>query len=114
MEAAALTFALVGGVGLLLGALTRFDSAALIVIYILGLILQQLANASGALNSGGLPSWLTAAGRGLPPVVQLDLLREQLFAATPLDQAQLWHVLGYGAACWALGLILLRRLPLAR
>jgi hypothetical protein len=111
-EAAALTFALIGGVGLLLGALTRFDAAALIAIYILGLILQ-LANAPGALNGAGLPSWLTATGRALPPFVQLDQLREQLYAATPLDQPQLWHVLGYGAACWALGLILLRRLPLA-
>jgi hypothetical protein len=114
MEAAALTFALIGGVGLLLGALTRFDSAVLIAIYVLGLILQPLTSAPGATMNGGLPSWLTAVGSGLPPVVKLDQLREQLYAGMPLDQPHLWHVLGYGAACWVLGLILLRRLPLAR
>jgi ABC-type multidrug transport system permease subunit len=114
MEAAALTFALVGGVGLLLGALTRFDSAVLIAIYVLGLILQQLTSAPGAPKNAGLPSWLAAVGSGLPPVVQLDQLREQLYAGMPLDQPHLWHVLGYAAACWALGLVLLRRLALAR
>jgi ABC-type transport system involved in multi-copper enzyme maturation permease subunit len=111
MEAAALTFVLIGGAGLLLGALMRFDAAVLIAIYLLGLIVQQLARAPG---SGGLPRWLAGVGAALPPVVKLDDVRNQLYAGTALDQAPLWHVLGYGAACWVLGLLLLRRLSLAR
>jgi hypothetical protein len=111
MEAAALTFVLIGGIGLLFGALTRFDAAALIVTYIAALILQQLASAP---QRAGLPAWLAAVGRALPPVTKLDALRNDLYAAQPLDAAQLWHVLGYGGAAALLGILVLRRLPLSR
>jgi hypothetical protein len=111
MEAAALTFVLIGGLGLLLGAVTRFDAAALIVAYIVALILQQLAAAP---QGGGLPAWLVNVGRALPPVLQLDALRDHLYAAQPLDMTQLWHVLGYGGGAALIGFLLLRRLPLAR
>jgi ABC-type transport system involved in multi-copper enzyme maturation permease subunit len=114
MEAAALTFVLIGGIGLLLGALTRFDGMGLIVVYVLALILQQLAMASNGLTNGGLSGWVVAIARGLPPVVKLDSLRNQLYAGEALDMAQLWHVLGYGGGAAILGFLLLRRLPLAR
>jgi hypothetical protein len=111
MEAAALTFVLIGGIGLLFGAVTRFDAATLIVTYIAALILQQVASAP---QGAGLPAWLATIGRALPPVLKLDTLRNALYAAQPLDMAQLWQVLGYGGGAALLGFILLRRLPLAR
>ncbi len=111
MEAAVLTFVLIGGLGLLFGAVTRFDAATLIVTYIAALVLQQLTLAPA---HGGLPEWLMTVGRGLPPVLKLDTLRDHLYAAQPLDSAQLWHVLGYGGGAAVIGLLLLRRLPLSR
>lgn len=110
MEAAALTFALIGGVGLLLGALTRYDGAGLIAAYVLALILRQLT----ASPNGGLPQWLAWVAKVLPPADTLDALRNHLYAGDALDAAQLWHVLGYGGGAAIAGFILLRRLPLAR
>jgi hypothetical protein len=114
MEAAVLTFVLIGGVGLLLGALTRYDGAALIAFYVLALMLQQLMSAPNGLKNGGLPAWLAAFANGLPPVGKLDHLRDHLYAGTALDMPELWHVLGYGGGAALLGFFLLRRLPLAR
>jgi ABC-type transport system involved in multi-copper enzyme maturation permease subunit len=114
MEAAVLTFVLIGGIGLLLGALTRYDGAALIAIYVLALMLQQLMAAQNGLKNGGLPDWLATISKGLPPVGKLDHLRDHLYAGTAIDMPELWHVLGYGGGAALIGFILLRRLPLAR
>jgi hypothetical protein len=114
MEAAALTYVLIGGVGLLLGALTRFDGIAFIAVYIAALLLQQLMAAPNGMRNGGLPGWLALIGTSLPPVVKLDALRNQLYAAQPLDEVQLWTVLGYGVGAAVLGMVLLRLRPLAR
>jgi ABC-type transport system involved in multi-copper enzyme maturation permease subunit len=114
MEAALLTFVLIGGLGLLLGALTRYDGAGLIAIYVFALMLQQLMSAANGLKNGGLPDWLATLAKGLPPVGKLDHLRDHLYAGTTVDMAELWHVLGYGGGAALLGFILLRRLPLAR
>lgn len=114
MEAAMLTFALIGGLGLLFGAVTRFDAVALIAVYVVALILQQLMVSRAGAANGGLPAWLAFIGKILPPVAALDALRTQLYAGEALDTAQLWHVLGYGGGAAIVGFILLRRLPLAR
>jgi ABC-type multidrug transport system permease subunit len=114
MEAAVLTFVLIGGMGLLLGALTRYDAAGLIAFYVLALMLQQLMAAPNGLKDGGLPAWLVATAKALPPVAKLDHLRDHLYAGTAIDLPELWHVLGYGGGAALLGFILLRRLPLAR
>ncbi|MFI5230989.1 MAG: hypothetical protein ACHQSE_00630 [Gemmatimonadales bacterium] len=114
MEAALLTFILIGGIGLLLGAVTRFDALALVAVYVVALILQQLMASRAGVVNGGLPAWLAFVGRVLPPVTALDALRTQLYAGAALDAAQLWHVLGYGGGAALVGFILLRRLPLAR
>lgn len=114
MEAAVLTFVLIGGIGLLLGAVTRFDGVALIAVYVAALILQQLTAARPGVPNGGLPAWLAFIGRILPPATALDALRMHLYAGEALDAAQLWHVLGYGGGAAIAGFILLRRLPLAR
>jgi ABC-type multidrug transport system permease subunit len=114
MEAAALTYVLIGGIGLLLGVITRFDGMVLILVYALALLLQQLLTARNGLPDGGLPGWLAVIAKGLPPVHALDELRDQLYAAQPLDIGQLWHVLGYGGGAAILAFVLMRRLPLAR
>ena len=114
MEAAALTFVLIGGIGLLLGALTRFDGAGLIACYVLALILQLEMATPNGLPNGGMPDWLAFIAKGLPPTTKLDALRNSLYAGSPLDAAQLWHVLGYGGGAAILGFLLLRRLPLSR
>jgi ABC-type transport system involved in multi-copper enzyme maturation permease subunit len=114
MEAALLTYVLLGGVGFLLGALTRFDAIAFILVYLAALLLQQLAAAPNGLRNGGLPAWLAVVGEALPPVVKLDGLRNHLYAAQPLDAAQLWPVLAYGAGAAVLGLAILRWRPLAQ
>jgi hypothetical protein len=114
MEAAVLTFVLIGGLGLLLGALTRYDGAGLIAVYVLALMLQQLMAAPNGLKNGGLPDWLATLAKGLPPVGKLDHLRDHLYAGTAIDMPELWHVLGYGGGAALLGFLFLRRLPLAR
>ncbi|HLA91655.1 MAG TPA: hypothetical protein VJL28_14595 [Gemmatimonadaceae bacterium] len=112
MEAAALTFVLVGGLGFLLGALTRFDGALLVLVYVLSMAAQQLvAQSTPELPP---PAWLTQLARLLPPVHTLDQLRNHFYAAEAVEASQLWHVLGYGAGAFGLGMVLLRRLPLAR
>jgi hypothetical protein len=114
MEAAALTFVLIGGLGLLLGAATRFDGVGLIALYVLALILQVSVAGVNGMTNGAAPAWMAFVARGLPPAVKLDALRNSLYAGSPLDAAQLWHVLGYGGGAAIFGLLLLRRLPLAR
>ena len=114
MEAAMLTFVLIGGIGLLLGAVTRFDGLVLILVYVVALVLQQLMASRAGVPNGGLPAWLAFIGKILPPVTALDALRMHLYAGEALDTAQLWHVLGYGGGAALVGFVLLRRLPLAR
>ena len=111
---AALTFVLVGGLGLLYGAITRLDGMLLILTYVLALILQQIMAAPNGLPDGGLPRWVAAIAKSLPPALKLDHVRDQLYAAQPLDMAQFWFVVAYGGVAWLLGMILLRRLPLSR
>lgn len=114
VEAALLTYVLLGGIGFLLGALTRFDGIVFVVVYLAALLLQQLAAAANGLPHGGLPAWLAAVATVLPPVVKLDALRTQLFMSQPLDPSQLWLVIGYGVGAAVLGLVLLRKRSLAR
>ena len=114
MEAAALTFVLIGGVGLFLGSLSRFDGGSLIAVYVLSLMLHGLMAAPNGLKNGGLPDWLVFVAKVLPPVHKLDEIRNHLYAGEAIDAAHLWHVLGYGGAAALAGFVLLRRLPLAR
>jgi hypothetical protein len=111
MEAAALTFVLVGGIGLLFSALTRFDGALLALTYVVAMTLQQVAAAPGHEQ---LPLWAVRLARVLPPAFALDQLRAQLYSGQSPDTAQLWHVIGYGLGAFLLGLAALRKLPVSR
>ena len=115
MEAAALTFVLVGGLGFLLGMLTRFDGSLVLLLYVVSMMVQQVvAQSVQAAQADVLPTWLRQVARILPPVHTLDQLRNHLYAREALDQAQLWHVLGYGGGAFLLGFLALRNLPLSR
>ena len=111
MAAAALTFVLVGGLGFLCGVVTRFDGAMLAVIYLFSSGIQQMVEVLGA---APLPQLLKQIARFLPPVGRLDQLREQLYAHAAVDWMSCAHVLAYGLGSFALGLVLLRKLPLVR
>ena len=50
----------------------------------------------------------------LPPAVDFEKTRALLMNARPFLGAPLWHVVAYGAGGWILGLLFLRRRPLAR
>lgn len=109
-EAAALTFILIGGIGLLCGSLVRFDGSLLVLTYLVSFVLQQFE----AAQPGMLPWWASKAAQLLPPVYKLDHVRTRLFAAEAVVTADLWHVLGYGAGCAALGLLVVHKAPLSR
>ncbi|HVT40879.1 MAG TPA: hypothetical protein VHE78_17700 [Gemmatimonadaceae bacterium] len=111
MAAAALTFVLVGGLGFLLGTLTRLDGLLVALVYIVSLTLQQVVAMPGPSQ---LPAWAVQIARVLPPAYDLDRLRDHLYTMQSLDTAQLWHVLGYGFGAFFLGLVALRKLPLSR
>ncbi len=111
MEAAALTFVLVGGLGFLFSTLTRFDGGLLVLVYVISMALQQVTAESRA---DMVPGWVRQVARVLPPVHALDEVRNHLYAREAIDQAQVWHVMGYGGGAFLLGLLALRRLPLAR
>ena len=108
----ALAAVLVGGVGFLLGALTRHDGVALVAV----LVLTSVARAGGALLG-----WL---GRGpaealqfvaavLPPFHLLDAARAALARGTPPAAGVLLGILAYGLGCTAAALVVLRHRPLA-
>mgnify|MGYP001590677678 FL=1 len=106
--ACALTFALLGSLLFLLSTLTYQDGLAFVIGWMLTLTLRQV---EPALKDG---HWLHAAVRVLPPTHRLDAVRDALYAGQAWSAVDAWHVLGYGGACLVLGLVALRRLPLAR
>ncbi|HEY5489997.1 MAG TPA: hypothetical protein VIK25_02290 [Gemmatimonadaceae bacterium] len=106
--ACALTFALLGSLFFLLSTLTYLDGLLFILIWMLTLLSRQL---EPAMKAG---HWLHTAVRVLPPTHRLDSVRDALYSGQAWPAADAWHVLGYGGACLVLGLLALRRLPLAR
>ena len=113
LAAAELTWLLIGGVGFFLGVVTRFDGALLALVYLVAMVTQQFVVAAAG-NADALPGWLQFTAKALPPVVKLDQLRTQLYAHHLLEMADLGHVVGYGGGAVLLGMVLLRKLPLAR
>ena len=94
------SYVLVGGVGFLMSAIFRFDWVATTAIW--GLVLYVASKFQGA-------RWLYP----LPPfwkiAEQLDLLK----TLDPIETRPLLWVVAYGVACFLLGLIILKRRPLA-
>ena len=114
MEAAALTFTLVGGLGLLFGVLLRFDGLLLVGVYVVSMTLQQIVGLPGLPGQPRLPEWAVQLAKVLPPVYKMDEVRNHLYAAEAISAADVWHVVGYGLGAFVLGLFLLRKLALSR
>ena len=110
VQAAALTWVLLGGIGLALGALTRFDGGVLMVSYLAATITQQLS----ATANDAVPSWVAVLARVLPPAQALDQTRGALYSGQPIDLSKFWLVVGYGAGAWLVGWIAMRRGSLQR
>jgi hypothetical protein len=102
-------FALIGGVGFAFGALTDADAALTPLAFVFATSAQMTL-----MDYTGPPRWLVAVARVLPPELDFEKTRALLNGAHPFVGAPLWRLLAYGAGGWMLGLIFLRRRPLAR
>lgn len=100
---------LIGGVGLLLSVLTKLDTGLLIAVYLIPDVLNQLLEASPG-SSWWVKPWLTI----MPPMHRLDEIRRAILTDAPFPQGDVAHALLYGAGCAALGVFLVRKLPLVR
>lgn len=95
----------VGGIGFLLSTLVRGDWLFLSLVLAVTLLLRGLYGQAG--------DWRQHALLLLPPLHRLDDIRDALLSGgSPASSDVLW-VVGYGAACLLLGLVVLRRRPLA-
>jgi hypothetical protein len=110
MGAAAISFVLFGGLGLLLGNFWQLDALLLPVTYSAGLMLQLIL--------AGTPDAFSPAvrviARSLPPAVYLDSVHTHLYAGTAMNPGQFWHVFLYGAGAFAIGALIIHRAPLSQ
>jgi hypothetical protein len=109
LAAVGIYFILIGGVGLLLSVLTKLDTGLLIGVYLIPDLLSQIIEAKPAWAWWAKP-WLTV----MPPMHRLDEIRRAILADTAFPQNDVIHAVLYGAGCAALGLFLVRKLPLVR
>ena len=108
----ALTYALVGGVGFLLSALTHHDGIALVLVYVGTTLTRAGLQVVGAGGAGGAGAIRYVSGV-LPPFHRLDALRDAFAAGTAPPTSDLAWVLAYGLGCFAAGLLVLRHRPLS-
>jgi hypothetical protein len=99
---------LLGGMATFVGSLTRRDGFATVLLYMVTSVLQSASQADA------LADWLDPVVRMLPPVVKFAAARTLLLQGVMPEPEVLWHVGLYGAGLAALGLFLVKRLPLAR
>ena len=96
----ACSYMLVGGVCFLMSAITRFDWVATGALF--GAVTYLASKFRGAW-------WLEP----LPPFWRLSEQVDNIKTLDPLDAKMLLWVVAYGVACFLLGLIILKRRPLA-
>lgn len=94
-----------GGIGFFLSAISRFDWLSLLSVVFAAQIGWTFWG-----NAGGVRGWLV---RLLPPVHRAGELYSAVATGTPLPWPLLAWLSGYGAACFVLGLLVLRKRPLA-
>jgi hypothetical protein len=109
MLAAAIGFGFIGGIGFFVGALTNLDAALTPLAIIFAITAQNVAH-----DYRQPPAWLSFLARALPPADDFEKVRKAIAAHATLPSPSLWHLALYGGAAWVLGLVLLRRLSLAR
>ena len=98
---AALVYIAMGGIGFLLSVATRYDWLSLAAVWLGSRIIR-------ATNSGPRAGWKGTAAQLLPPVHRLDDVANSLIGTGSAHFADVAWLLGYGAVCFVLGLILLR------
>ncbi len=102
----ALYFLLLGGVGFLLSGLTRYDWMALGVVWALAHLLRSLYPAAESLFGRVIDVVL-------PPLHLLSEASGVLALGPVRDPAGLVWIIGYGAAAFAAGVVVIRYRPLA-
>ena len=98
-------FLALGGVGFLMSVIWRVDWLSFMTVYILSAVLWGMY--------GGSASWQGMLVKLLPPVHKLDGIYVAMVLEQPLPSADVVWLTAYGMACFAVGLIELRRRPLA-
>jgi hypothetical protein len=104
----AITWVLLGGVGVLLSTLVPRDSIYLIGLYAVTTLLDQFSRIAPQWR------WVEPVLSVLPPMHKLNGVRTALLGGSAPVAADLWHVLAWGLAALAAALLLMRRLPLVR
>jgi ABC-type polysaccharide/polyol phosphate export permease len=99
---------LIGGIATVVGALTRRDGFVTVIVYMVTSVLQ------GASEADALADWMDPIVELLPPIAKFTAARAMLLQGLMPDAEVLWHVGLCGAGLVALGLFLVKRLPLAR
>lgn len=106
--AAALEFAVLGGLGFFLSALVRQDWLMTAGVWVAANVAQAIVARSGWT---GLRR--TVAEVVIPPAEPLTGATNALLSGLPLPDGVLVHLLAFAAACLLLGIYVLRRRPLA-
>jgi hypothetical protein len=101
----ALVYVALGGIGFLLSAAWRFDWLSLATVYYGSQVVWRLF--------GEDPGWQGAVVNALPPVHLLDGIYGAVRAGESLPADDLTRLVVYGVVCLMLGLVVVRRRPLA-
>ena len=101
----ALVYIALGGIGFLLSAAFRFDWLSLAAVIGASEVLWLLYRHG--------EGWQTSLLRLLPPVHLLDGVYQAVRAGRSLPMGDLTWLVGYGLACFVLGLVVIRWRPLA-
>jgi len=110
MVVTALTWIMLGGVGFLLSVLTNQDAGLLFIAYVLSMVLHSVKDQRNSPMWG----WLREVTRLTLPTQKLEYVKDLLYAGQPIPWGHAGFVIGYGAVAFVIGVILLRRLSLAR
>lgn len=101
----AVLFLALGGVGFLMSVVWRVDWLSFMAVYIVSNVLWGLYGSSS--------SWQGMLVKLLPPVHKLDGIYLAMVHEQPLPTSDITWLTTYGLACFGVGLIELRRRPLA-
>jgi hypothetical protein len=108
----ALAFALVGGVGFLLAAITHHDGIALVGVLVATTLVRAGSTLLGWMGRGPVEA-LQFVSTVLPPFHLLDPARDALARGAAPPVGLLVWVLAYGLGSFGAGLLVLRHRPLA-
>lgn len=98
---AALVYIAMGGIGFLLSVATRYDWLSLAAVWLGARMLR-------AIYGGPHAGWKGTAVQLLPPVHRLDDVANSLIGTGSAHSTDVLWLLGYGALCFVVGLVLLR------